>query len=337
MNLLRSFIPTLLVLLLPCAWVLSTPAQAHAQAKGASPPPARVERDAIKAAASDLYERGAKAMDEQRWDDCRASFLAAWNIDRYYQIAGNLAACEAKLGRYADAAEHIAFALREMPDTAPQERRALAQKLMGEVRAKVAEVTIRSNKTGAEISLDDRVVGRSPLATAIFVEPGAHTVEAKLDGAVARTKVNATGGGTHEAVLTLLDPAPPDTGGPRTELWATGAGVAGAALLAGGILIGVAEAKKSEAERLRSDLLASGGGKACAPPDADARCDDLTSALSTRKTLGNAGVWTLIGGGAIAASTVVYVLVMRKHEPPPVQATAFVGAHGGGAALHLSF
>jgi len=329
-----TFVP---VCLLVFAAALPVRAQPKAAAKPTVPakPAASVQHDAIKAAATDLYDRGMKAMDEQRWDDCRASFLAAWNIDRYYQIAGNLAACEAKLGRYVDAAEHITFSLHEMPTTAPAERRALAEKLLAEVRAKVAEITIGSSKTGAEIFLDGRSLGRSPLASAVFVEPGEHKLEAKLDGAAAQTSVTATGGGTHEAMLKFEEPKKEQLSERSMAPAYVLGGVGIASLLTGGVLIGVAESTHAE---LKADAPRGENGQLLCrrtPGGAatTAECDAWRAKSATASAEANAALGLFIGGGVAVAGAAAYWLWAAKTPPSSARSwtvVPVVGADAGG-------
>src|SRR5277367_3234909 len=79
--------------------------------------------DAMTDTARELFMKGAKAAEQQKWDQCRAAMLAAFAIKPHPQVAGNLAGCELKLKLYRDAAEHLAYFLRELKPDAPAERR----------------------------------------------------------------------------------------------------------------------------------------------------------------------------------------------------------------------
>jgi hypothetical protein len=72
-------------------------------------------------------------------------------------------------------------------------------------------------------------------------------------------------------------------------------------------------------------------------PSSNPKCDAFSGALETRYTVGNAAGWAFIGAGAVTVATVVYVVITRKSEPPPVQASVFVGPSGGGATFGASF
>lgn len=245
-------------------------------------------------------------MDEQRLEDCRASFLAAWNIHRNYQVAGNLALCEAKLGRNADAAEHAAFFLHEMPPTAPADRKASAEALFKEIRPKVAELSIRVNKSGAEVFLDGRSIGHAPLAASVFVEPGDRKVEARFGDAMARNTVSAKGGGTHEVALTFEEAKPPQ---PRSALPAFILG--GAAVVAAGVGIGLNVAAQDgdrAAKGTFDDIRSKAGTCVDGAPNYDARCGDLLARTRGNDVMSRTSVGLFIGAGALAGGAVLYWL-----------------------------
>jgi hypothetical protein len=302
----------------------------------ASAPP--TERDAMKSAARDLFDKGSKAMDESRWEDCRAALLAAWSIHPSHQIAGNLAECEVKLERHADAAEHLRFFLREIPATAPPERKARGEELLREVRPKIAELTLRVSKPDAEIFVDGKSVGRSPLATSVYVEPGDHAIEARLAGAVAKGAVSAKGGGAHEVTLAFADEDAPATA--RKEIVIAGASLGSVAVITGGVLLGVAIAQR---EALVPDAPKNGlGTAACADVQpaagASANCNDLRSKAAAAGTTGQAGVGLLIGGAAVGAATALYALwprsAGRDHTSRVIPA---IGPNGAGFVWMGSF
>ena len=65
--------------------------------------------------ARQLYEEGLASIQKQKWLEARASLLAAWALNKHWQIAANLAGCELELGKFRDAAEHAAYYLKNSP------------------------------------------------------------------------------------------------------------------------------------------------------------------------------------------------------------------------------
>ncbi len=299
-------------------------------------------RDAMKSTASDLFDKGVKAMDEGRWEDCRAALLAAWSVHPSYQIAGNLAECEVKLGRAATAAEHLRFFLREMPATAPPERKARGEELLREVRPKIAELTVRVNKVDAEVLVDGVSVGRSPLAASIFLEPGEHPIEAKLAEEHAKQTVSTKGGEVNEVVL-HLGSAGERTVEPRSMVPAYVIGGVGvASLIAGGVLVGLYKAGEADVrEHMPRD--AQGQPLCQRPPAAGtplAECADLATKTREANAYGT-GAPILFAVGGVAAAGVIAYLLWPASKPVAAQSSMRVvpsfGANGVGVSWTGSF
>jgi hypothetical protein len=319
-----------------CAVAFSSASSARAQPKASptappkSAPAPAPTHDAIKDTVSDLFDRGVKAMDEQRWEDCRASFLAAWNIHRNYQVAGNLALCESKLGRNAEAAEHAAFFLHEMPPTAPADRKASAEALFKEIRPKVAELSIRVNKPGAELFLDGRSLGHAPLAASVFVEPGDRKVETRFGDAIARSTVSAKGGGTHEVALTFEEAKPPQGWKPPLPLVLASGGLALVGLGAG---VGLTVAANGKANEAAAAAIPGGRSVCYAPTDAQKdACAALASKWREQGAFSNGAVGAFIAGGVLAAAT-VGLIVWQRSGNDSVQVRADVAASSGGISV----
>jgi hypothetical protein len=152
----------------------------------------------------DLYETGMSAAAKERWGEAHAAWLAAWGLKRHYQIAGSLGTAEAKLGRYRDAAEHLASFMREAPATKVKERQSV-QELLAEVRKHVGALGIKVEPAGAEVFVDGVRVGKAPLADEVFVDAGARVIEARLEGyEIASAKVDAAAGASREVALRLV-------------------------------------------------------------------------------------------------------------------------------------
>src|SRR5262245_21625199 len=105
-----------------------------------------VADEALTKKAAALYDEGVAAYRKSKWAAARASFLASWALKKHWQIAGNLGDCELKLGLYRDAAEHLSFFLRTMPQ--PTEE---AEKLLQQAREKTSRLAIRVDTDGADV------------------------------------------------------------------------------------------------------------------------------------------------------------------------------------------
>jgi hypothetical protein len=275
--------------------------------------------------ARDLFLKGAKAAEQQKWDQCRAALLAALAIKPHPQIAGNLAGCELKLKLYRDAAEHLTYSLREMKPDSPHEWRANSETALREARAKVEAVRLSVNVAGAEVRVDGRVVGRAPLVDPLFVDPGSHTIEAVQEGfPAARATVEATAGGERAVALELRksEPPPPPLPPPHHERrsvvpGAVLGGVAGVALVTGIGLYAGGRSKVSTAQMQHDAIVHAGNNCVSGATNYDPTCSALYSTGSTGNTLQRAGVGVLIGAGAAAVGTAIYFLLPTSSPGAP--------------------
>jgi hypothetical protein len=259
--------------------------------------------DAMTDTARELFAKGFKAAEQHRWDQCRAALLAAFAIRPHPQVAGNLAACELKLGLHRDAAEHIAYFLRELKPDAPREKRMYAEAGMREAQAKIEAVQVTVNVNGAEVRLDGKVVGRSPLLDPVFVMPGPHTFDAIADGfPIASASIDAKAAGMRDLALVLkrAEPPPPPVVVVPPEARPVWPAVVTGALAVGGLAVGAgltvaANGKGTDVGMLGTQV---GGRSACfakAPG-----CDALRDAAASRDMLSSVGLWSFVAGGAFA-------------------------------------
>ncbi|MFZ5896844.1 MAG: hypothetical protein ACOY0T_37655 [Myxococcota bacterium] len=166
---------------------------------GAQPdaPNHNASRDA-KAEATEHMRRGVEAYDKSDFESARVSFARAWAVTQHPAIAANLADVETRLGRYREGAEHWSFYLKN----APRNRdRSDGEEGLAECRKHVARLEI-SAEPKAVVSLDGQVVGEAPSLDELWVEPGAHLLEARLPGGnVASQRVVVSAGDTQQVAL----------------------------------------------------------------------------------------------------------------------------------------
>ena len=73
--------------------------------------------------ADELFEQAVTAYDAGRLADAEAKLAEAWGLKRTHDIAGNLGVVELKLGKYPEAATHLAWALQHFPPTEADQAR----------------------------------------------------------------------------------------------------------------------------------------------------------------------------------------------------------------------
>lgn len=169
--------------------------------------------------------------------------LAAWALDRTFSIAANLGTAELDLGRMRAAAEHLDFALREMPASTEKEKRERLAEYLEKAKAGVGILRLDVDPPDATVSVDGVRVAKSSSAE-VYVDPGEHTVVAERDGRTKESRMVKVGMGESKpvslklAVPPISNSAPPVTPSPSTApapaedrtpqlaLWLVGAGSA---------------------------------------------------------------------------------------------------------------
>ncbi|MGK3996873.1 PEGA domain-containing protein [Sorangium sp. So ce1024] len=328
-------------------------AQTDAGARGAT------ETEALTDKARQLYDEGLAALNRSRWAEAHASFLAAWRIKQHYQIASNLGVAELRLGKHRDAAEHLSWYLREAPAERTAQRQR-AEALLKEALAKIAAITIATEPEGAEVKVDGAVVGRTPLALPVFLEPGRHVIQAELDGykpqrelidpaagdavgitlrlarsdAQARAAVDAPATAGPRAASETPAAKLPETAvtTPATRSWVPVIALGAASVVGLGVGVGMTVASNdaiAEKDERKQRILQEGGQ--CAEPAAAfaERCKALRSAGSRADTLGNGARVAFIASGTLAAAAVTYLLW------PRADATALPEVRADGAGITL--
>jgi tetratricopeptide (TPR) repeat protein len=278
--------------------------------------------------ARDLFENGTALYKQSRWADAEAAFQKAWDLHRSFDLAANLGDCELRVGQNREAAEHLAYALRELPLSTNPTRRERIQQLLAQARALVGALRVRVNVPGADISVDGRAAGVSPLADEVFIDPGPHIVEARLQGYVSVERALDVQAG--QAVDVALELAVKQ----RDVLPAIVMGsLGGAAAVTGVVMIGLAESKHSDAVSLSAQTHHACPVHASAP---QGLCAQLASAATLGDTLGNGGIVALVVAGAAAVGVGTYLLwppalELRVHVKPNVS------MNGGSVMLYGDF
>jgi len=209
------------------ALLLLAPTLASPAAAQPSPSPAAAKpSSAMSDEADALFQQAKRALTSGNTHEAYRLYRSAWELKQTHDIAGNLAQVELLLDKKRDAAEHIAFALAHFPPSVQSERRDGLKSVLDGLRKDLGALRIRASVADAKIEIDGAPIGMAPLVDDVFVEPGAHVVEAKLAGyGPAQARVDAPKGSSQEVVLTLVKTSETprgEPGGARTPVIITG-------------------------------------------------------------------------------------------------------------------
>lgn len=170
---------------------------------------APIASNADKERARALVLQATDAVFTDQLPKAEALLRAAWQLEKTYDIAGNLGHVELSNGKPRDAADHLRFCLEALPSSEGTKQRDRVQRRFDEARRLVAALKIFVDVPGAEVSIDGVPVGIAPLAAEAFVDPGDRVVTARLAGYDAEPAiVVARAGATYDVTLRGLPGAP---------------------------------------------------------------------------------------------------------------------------------
>ncbi|WP_437968557.1 PEGA domain-containing protein [Sorangium sp. So ce260] len=295
--------------------------------------PARAARCEELGPSSDVRPR--------KYQDAEALLLMAWELNPTFDVAYNLGNTKYQLKKHREAAQYLSFALRHWPllkGVAKLKPR--AEQWLAESRAQTGAVRVTVGVAGAEVLVDGKAVGRAPVEGEVFVEPGEHRVEARLEGyvpasqtvkvakgeaaevtlamALAKSEVKEAApvgkaGGTVTAPVPPVDPVPP----PEKRSWVPVIALGAASVVGLGVGIGmtVASNDASADGRAQADaILKAGGGCPDAPVAYSQACAGLRSTASRVDTFGRAATVAYAASGVLAIAAVTYALWPRSES-----------------------
>ncbi len=329
--------PAILALVFLASAVTLTPASATAQ------PPA--DTSALTDEARELYRKGMDRYQARQYAQAQASFLAAFALMKHWSIAAALGDCEIKLGRFRDAAEHLSFALRQMPTDPSAQQRADVAQALEEARKHVAVLQVDVDLPGAEVLVNGSSVGKAPIDQDVFVEPGTIAVEARyaghqpvgvhidvrastvtpltlrLDGTTgaapssAPVASDARAAPHHESDDAMVETSE-GTLSTRTVVTASGAGLTLVAAGFGIVYARKASSASDDAEALQARRDVEFGPNACGSPSAATAtlCADLRSKLDERDSARRVSTIAWVGTGVLAAGTLGALLFWPEKQ-----------------------
>jgi tetratricopeptide (TPR) repeat protein len=303
-----------------CGLTLAGPASAQPAAlpppaPEAAPAAAAPSPDEARAAAHVHFDKGLAASNEQRFGEAEVEFEKAHELWPDYRVLYNIGKVRVALGRFAEAVDAWEGYLDQGGAAIADDRRQEIAEAVTAALAHVATLTVRVAPGGAEVRLDGRLVGVSPLAAPLRMTEGKHTVEALLAGRpVQLRELELPGASTLDVALDFpvaapLAPAPPPVSPavlvdkaparePPRHWRAISSGVAGAGLVAAaiGALVAYGGAQDANAARAR---LVEAATPAMGGPGDPAKYDAAKLAFDNARTRNELG-WALVGFGAAA-------------------------------------
>ncbi|GMV19638.1 MAG: PEGA domain-containing protein [Polyangiaceae bacterium] len=315
----RTLLP-LFAVIVSCSVLLSH----GAQADPLKPTQTEIDR------AHELFQRSKPLQDAKKYEEAAKLLTEAWSLQHSPDIATNLAMCEGMLGRYRDAAEHLSFALRNMPPSADAAQRERVAKAHAEAKREVVELNLTVAPERAEISIDGRTVGSAPFDGPLYVEPGERTITATAAGFVQKAEVVRAKKGQSVNVALVLErvasspasseqpangvpPSPSSAPAPKSMLPVYIAGGVALVGLSGALVFELSRSSNATDAAALSDAVdPKGCGTGTATPSECADLHDKNLATNRAADLRNL---SLIVGGAAVAIGIGYLLWPTSGSP----------------------
>jgi hypothetical protein len=187
----------------------ATAPAAPASPAPASPAPATTPAPAApdastKQEAATRFERAIKLYEDTDYTLALAEFERVYELVPDYRVLYNIAQVSTQLGRYARALLTFREYLKQGGASLPADRVSEVQADLATLAGRTASVRIHVNIAGAEVVMDDSVVGVSPLAVALVVDVGEHHIEVRAAGYQPQTStLSLAGGDQRDASFTL--------------------------------------------------------------------------------------------------------------------------------------
>ncbi len=178
-------------------------APAVAPAAPAAPAP-RSLADVLPPDLKNEYEAGKVLFEDRDYTTALLKFQDIYGKTKETRLLWNIAACLKNLRHYAKALDALRQFIDRGDKLAPQELKD-ARDVMGAIEPFTTSVTFKVSEADAEVSLDDEMIGRSPLPQALVLDIGMRRLRAKKAGFRLFDKEIAIGGAKDATVDVTLE------------------------------------------------------------------------------------------------------------------------------------
>jgi tetratricopeptide (TPR) repeat protein len=135
-------------------------------------------RENPKAAARVHFEKGVAAFNDRRYADAAEAFNTAYRLSPAYVVLYNIGQVNVALGNSVAAVDAFEAYLKQGASSISEERQKEVQAEVEEQRGRIGTVFIISHPEDADVRVDGRLVGTTPLSGPLRLNAGHHTIEA---------------------------------------------------------------------------------------------------------------------------------------------------------------
>jgi hypothetical protein len=302
---------------------------------GAQPPQAAPDNHAAAPTKEQInearvrYDRGRELYADGEYKIALIEFERAYAIAPTFQVLYNVGQVNLQLNNYAAAARAFERYLADGGAKVPADRRAQVEGELKSLAARTAHISVSTTPPGAEVTVDDQLIGTSPVRS-VLVDTGQHRIVATKQGYESSTKTItlATGDDVSERLAltakqtSVTYVAPPK--GSYTWLGWVGSGVLAAAAVTTGILASTNYQRYKEAHDAPA-----------APNDPDGKQQAADIKDARDKTQGFFIATIAAGGAAVIVGGITLYLTLKENKAERTE--THVGLLPGGLQVAGSF
>jgi hypothetical protein len=156
--------------------------------------------------AREHFKRGIDSYRDGDLATALIEFKRAYSTAPNYRLLYNLGQVSADLRDYPASERYLTQYLEESRNALEESRKQQVQEELAKVRARIAYLRLTSNVDGAEVLVDDVLVGRAPLNEPIHVSTGRRRITGRAPGHAPVTQIIDAAGGEDVSVSLHLQP-----------------------------------------------------------------------------------------------------------------------------------
>jgi hypothetical protein len=190
-----------------CATIVSIPVaarDARGQAAGTTTP-VRPLAETLSGQARADYEAGRTLVTDGDFAGATIKFQAAYDVSKDARLLWNLAACEKSMRHYARAIELIRRYISEGGGRLTEKDQREADELVKTLAPFTVALLVEVSEPDAQIEIDDKPAGKSPLPRPIVVDIGQRKVRAHKHGFREAVVTSPVGGSPQQTVTLQLE------------------------------------------------------------------------------------------------------------------------------------
>jgi tetratricopeptide (TPR) repeat protein len=284
-----------------------------AWAQGPSTPADSQPNEEALAEAARRYDLGLKLYAEGEFRLAVIEFERTYQITNDYRVLYNIGQVRIQLGNYAKAIGFLNEYLKLGGDKISEDRKKAVEADLEMLASRTGKVKIAANVAGADILVDDLVVGQSPMTDEVLLDAGEHKITARKAGYDARAQQLTLAGADSTQISIKLEKLP--EGGQKVIVvkqesdptWMIAAWTATGVLAVGaGVTGGLGIKAANDLEDMRKDPDAT-------PDERESQADRAKTLLLSADVMGAAAIVT----GGIALYLTLSAPDSDSKEGPP--------------------